>query len=197
MPSNEPAPGPVAGSPPVLRPMPSSPSITLPSSGHGEYEFSYSDNATILDLGSKMSFVGIFMLGIGLFFFGTEIVRWVQTRILEVGTLFLSLLFMVVGIWTHRAGREFLAVARTEGNDVTHLMSALSNLRRFYTLLYLIFFVALIFAVIELGAHTLYGTKQQPVGAIRPRVEAPKKSAATPPPTTEAPPSAPGRDDQR
>jgi hypothetical protein len=153
--------------------------------GPGQYEFSYSDNATIHDLGSKMSFVGFFMLGIGLFFFGTGIVRWVQTRNLEVGMLFLSLLFMIVGIWTHRGGREFLDVARTEGKDITHLMSALANLRRFYTLLYLLFFIALVFAIIQLGAHSLYGTKQQAVGAIRPAAEAP---AVRPPAPGEAQP---------
>ncbi|QEH38517.1 hypothetical protein OJF2_71200 [Aquisphaera giovannonii] len=171
MPSNEPAQGagPAAPPPPPLRAAPPlAPLAAEDGPERGQYEFSYADNATIHDLGSKMSFVGFFMLGIGLFFFGTGIVRWVQDRNLEVGMLFLSLLFMVVGIWTHRGGREFLDVARTHGNDISHLMVALANLRRFYTLLYLLFFVALIFAVIQLGAHSLYGTKEQHVGAIRP-----------------------------
>ena len=105
-----------------------------------------------------MSFVGLFMLGIGLFFFSSGIVRWVQSHHLEVGMLFLTLLLIVVGIWTHCAGREFRNVADTHGKDVSHLMRALDNLLKLYTLLYLLFFIALVFAIIQLGAHGLYGS---------------------------------------
>src|SRR5271157_2657761 len=45
-----------------------------------KYEFSYSENSIIRNLGSKMSFVGLFMLGIGLFFFISVIIRWVQSH---------------------------------------------------------------------------------------------------------------------
>jgi len=157
-------PGPAAALP-TLNPPPAPPPAV--SAGSAQYEFSFSENATIGKLGSKMSFVGLFMLGIGIFFFVTGLVRWVQTHNLEVSILFLALLFVVVGIWTHRAGREFLSVAETEGNDVSHLMGALSNLLKFYTLLYLLFFVALVFAIIQLGAHSLYGTRQGTPGVIR------------------------------
>lgn len=91
-----------------------------------------------------------------------------QSRDLDVGQLFLSLLFVAVGIWTHRGGREFRSVAETQGRDISHLMRALSNLLRFYTLLYLLFFVALVFAIIQLGAHSLYGTRPDPPGVSRP-----------------------------
>jgi len=133
-----------------------------------QYEFSYSENAVISNLGSKMSFVGLFMLGIGLFFFVSGIVRWAQSHDLDVGLLFLSLLFIVVGIWTHRAGREFRSVAETEGKDISHLMGALANLLKLYTLLYLLFFVALVFAIIQLGAHSLYGTRPDLPGMSQP-----------------------------
>jgi hypothetical protein len=162
MTENDPAPAMTAAS---LKPIPAS--LTTSSNGPAQYEFSIEENATIWKLGSKMSFVGLFMLGIGLFFFLSGLVRWVQTRNLEVSILFLALLFVVVGIWTHRAGREFLSVAETQGNDVSHLMRALSNLLKFYTLLYLLFFVALVFAIIQLGAHSVYGTRQSAVGVIQ------------------------------
>src|SRR5271157_623835 len=110
------------------------------------------------NLGSKMSFVGLFMLGIGLFFFASVIICWVQSYHLEIALLFLTLLFIVVGIWTHRAGREFRSVAESHGKDISHLMGALENLLKLYTLLYLLFFIALVFAIIQLGAHGLYGS---------------------------------------
>lgn len=151
----------MAPSEPALVPTQLTPAPTpasVPPAGSSQYEFSYSENSIISNLGSKMSFVGLFMLGIGLFFFVSVIIRWVQTHYLEVGLLFLTLLFFVVGIWTHRAGREFRSVAETQGKDISHLMGALENLLKLYSLLYLLFFIALVFAIIQLGAHGLYGS---------------------------------------
>jgi hypothetical protein len=133
-----------------------------------QYEFSHLEDTVIGSLGSKMSFVGLFMLGIGLFFFISGIVRWAQRHDLDVSLLFLSLLFIVVGIWTHRAGREFRSVAETQGRDISHLMTALANLLKLYTLLYLLFFVALVFAIIQLGANSLYGTHADQFGVSLP-----------------------------
>ena len=137
---------------PAPAPAPVAPAVS------SRYEFSYSENSIIGNLGSKMSFVGLFMLGIGLFLFVSVIIRWVQSHHLEVALLFLTLLLIVVGIWTHRAGREFRRVAETQGKDISHLMGALENLLKLYTLLYLLFFIALVFAIIQLGAHGLYGS---------------------------------------
>ena len=152
---------------PALPPFRPPPAPATPAVA-GQYEFTYSENTVIGNLGSKMSFVGLFMLGIGLFFFVSGIVRWGQSHDLDVGLLFLSLLFIVVGIWTHRAGREFRSVAETEGKDISHLMGALANLLKLYTLLYMLFFVALVFAIIQLGAHSLYGTRPNEPGVSRP-----------------------------
>jgi hypothetical protein len=138
--------------PPPLQ-LPPVPSLT-PAAGSPQYEFSPPENSIIGNLGSKMSFVGLFMLGIGLFCFISVIVRWIQFQYLEVVLLFLTLLLIPVGIWTHRAGREFRSVAETEGKDISHLMGALENLLKLCTLVYLILFVGLIFAIIQLGAHS-------------------------------------------
>jgi hypothetical protein len=147
---------------PPPTPVPATPAVT------SQYEFTYSENTIIGNLGSKMSFVGLFMLGIGLFFFGSGLIRWGQSHDLDVGQLFLSLLFIVFGIWTHRAGREFRSVAETQGKDISHLMVALANLLKLYTLIYLLFFVALVFAIIQLGAHSLYGTRENQPGVSQP-----------------------------
>ena len=141
--------------PTQLTPAPTPASVA--PAGSPQYEFTYSENSIIANLGSKMSFVGLFMLGIGLFFFASVIIRWVQSHHLEVALLFLTLLFIVVGIWTHRAGREFRSVAESHGKDISHLMRALENLLKLYTLLHLLFFIGLVFAIIQLGAHGLYG----------------------------------------
>jgi len=137
---------------PAPAPTPVAPEVS------SRYEFNYSENSIIANLGSKMSFVGLFMLGIGLFFFVSVIIRWVKSDHLEVALVFISLLFIVIGIWTHRAGREFRSVAESHGKDISHLMEALGNLLKLYTLLYMLFFIALVFAIIQLGAHGLYGS---------------------------------------
>jgi hypothetical protein len=128
-----------------------------PPSPPTSYEFSPPENQVIGNLGSRMGVVGLFMLGVGLFLFASVVVRWIQSgyQQLEVALVFLTLLFMVVGIWTHRAGTEFVRVARTVGNDIAHLMKALENLLKLYTLLYLLFFITLVFAIIQLGAQSL------------------------------------------
>src|SRR5208337_3816647 len=167
--SPAPTPASTAPSEPAIVPTQLTPAPVAPAVS-SQYEFSYSENSIIGNLGSKMSFVGLFMLGIGLFLFASVIIRWVQSHHLEVALLFLTLLLIVVGIWTHRAGREFRRVAETQGKDISHLMGALENLLKLYTLLYLLFFIALVFAIIQLGAHGLYGSGAASGGACRARL---------------------------
>jgi hypothetical protein len=117
-----------------------------------QYEFKPEENATLINLASKMRFVGIFILGIGLFVFSIGVVRLADPNL-----IFAGILQIVTGIWTFRAGSEFKRVAQTEGRDVTHLMAALENLLRLYTLLFWLFFIALVFAIIQLAAVSVGG----------------------------------------
>lgn len=128
-----------------------------PPPGRIEYEFNDAEGRIIQDLGSKMSFVGLFMVGMGLCFAISAIQRWSRVFEIEIGLLFLTMLFIVFGIWTHRAGAEFRRVADSKGRDVTHLMAALASLLNCYRLIYLLFFVGLVFAVIQLAATNLGG----------------------------------------
>ena len=53
-------------------------------------------------------------------------------------------------------------MAETQGKDISHLMGALANLLKLYTLLYLLFFIALVFAIIQLGAQASTASERQP-----------------------------------
>ncbi len=44
------------------------------------------------------------------------------------------LIYLLVGVWTRQAAGSFLKIVDTQGNDISHLMSALSALNRMYTL---------------------------------------------------------------
>src|SRR5262249_42025412 len=128
------------------------------SEGSPQYEFSETENSIISNLGSRMSFIGLFMLGIGVLSFLTVMRRWFQFQFQDLEILlllFVTLLLIPIGIWTNGAGREFRSVADTEGKDISHLMGALENLLKLCTVVYIILLISLIFAVIQLGAYCL------------------------------------------
>src|SRR5262245_45470643 len=94
----------------------STPTAPGPSDG---YEFSPEQNAVILRLASRMQFVGLFALGLGV----VAIVAGAVHK--EYGVMFGGILYAVIGLWTERAGRSFRFIAVTEGHDIRHLMHAL------------------------------------------------------------------------
>ena len=139
-------------------PPPSLPPDPIPSNpGAREHEFGGGESAIIGGLGSKMTRVGLFMVGIGLCFVISTIQRWSRFHEMDVGLILLTLLFIIFGIWTHRAGREFRNVSASRGRDVSHLLAAMTSLLKLYTVVYVIFFVALIFALIQLAAENIGG----------------------------------------
>ena len=43
-------------------------------------------------------------------------------------------LFAFIGLWHYRAAASFQMIVQTRGNDITHLMKALEELRKIYNL---------------------------------------------------------------
>lgn len=144
-----------AGTTPIAPAPPPSPIPSAPSDR--EHEFGGAESVIIGGLGSKMTRVGAFMVGIGICFAFSSIQRWSRVHEMDVGLIFLTLLFMIFGIWTHRAGREFRRVSTTRGRDVSHLLTAVLSLLRMYTFVYVVVFIGLIFALIQLAAENLGG----------------------------------------
>jgi hypothetical protein len=54
---------------------------------------------------------------------------------------------LLVGIWTHRAAGHLRLIVRTEGDDIRHLMAAVGELTKLYTL-QLGLFLALIGSIV-------------------------------------------------
>ena len=115
------------------------------------YEFSPAESVVIAQLGSKMHFVGLFVIGIGVVVIGTGVYRR------ELGLLFIGVLYGVFGYWTEHAGASFRRVAETKGHDLRHLMTALEDLRKFFTLQYWLCVVMIAAAVVLLSATMLGG----------------------------------------
>ena len=63
----------------------------------------------------------------------------------------------MVGLWTQCASVSFKHVVYTEGNDISHLISALEDLRKLYSLQFWLLILALVFAVVSLRPRLFRG----------------------------------------
>jgi hypothetical protein len=147
----------------MTQPTESDPAATVPLSGtsiqeHSTpvppgFEFTAAQDNVIRALSGKMKYVGVFyviasvlvgLAGIVALFF----MPW-------IGLVYLLLLTpeLLIGIWTISAAHSFSLVVERPGQDIRHLMAALSSLRKLYTLLFwlLIVVVVLMLAAIAVG----------------------------------------------
>jgi hypothetical protein len=102
-----------------------------------QYEFTAEQNATIGDLARKMRFVAVFLILGG----ALECLTVLGGHLTG---LISGLVHVFLGAWTWSAGNSFRQIVDTQGQDITHLMSALGDLRRVYGLLYVLLIIALV-----------------------------------------------------
>ena len=62
-----------------------------------------------------------------------------------------GLIFLLQGAWTRSSAASFQKIVDTKGNDVAHLMEAVSSLRAMYGQIYLLLAVALLGGLVALG----------------------------------------------
>ena len=60
---------------------------------------------------------------------------------------------LFIGLWTFRAGGHLRLIVRTEGDDIRHLMAAVSELTKLYILQIWLFLFTIGFVVFSLVAH--------------------------------------------
>ena len=117
------------------------------------FEFGPDHGRLIADLGSKMHFVGLLTIILGGLALLSGLLNRPPGTAWTGGTIVAALTALIlaaVGFWSMRAGREFLFVSQTEGADILHLMRALENLRRLFTLQYNFAWFGLILLVIAI-----------------------------------------------
>ena len=111
-----------------------------------EYEFSPEQNELIARLSNAMRWVSVPMLALGSLCVVNlimSIVWLVQTKSYQdwhaIGTmlylLFSTLLFLAFAVWTSRSSFQFQRITETSGQDISHLMGALDDLRKVYGVL--------------------------------------------------------------
>ncbi len=117
------------------------------------YEFSSDQNRIIADLASRMSSVGAFLIIAGAVALVSAILSSVQgAYVAVIALLTVGAFFLVTGVWSRRSARYFRYVVDTTGHDIDHIMRALTELDKFYTLK---FWLVIAYLVIILSALVL------------------------------------------
>jgi hypothetical protein len=106
-----------------------------------QYEFTDEQNRVIDQLARNMRVVAMFLTVIGMLYVVAFAAAAIHafTAPVAIGQAALlgiaMLLYLAIGKWTNAAALAFGGVVRTTGSDISHLMTALDNLRKLYVLM--------------------------------------------------------------
>ena len=106
-----------------------------PGSSFREYEFNAQQNALFRRLATTMKFVGYaFIASAAMYAIPTIVTLYsndVVVALVKVGQVGL---IVAAGVWTTRAAANMKSIVETEGNDMEHLMQAMGELNKLFTL---------------------------------------------------------------
>jgi hypothetical protein len=143
---------------------PSSPDFTPPPSpardefvervpaSHAPYEFTPSQDDIIATLAKKMKFVGVFYLVASAIVALAGFVAFFFSPLVALFYLLMVTPELLIGIWTVHAAHSFKLVVETKGRDIPHLMDALTDLRKLYTLMFWLLLAAFVFVLLVIAA---------------------------------------------
>ena len=116
------------------------------------YEFDSSQNEIISTLAKALQFVGTTSLVFGVVFAIGCVSAVFQTNWSAVITqgMFVIFTFAMGGLMT-KAGKKFQAITATSGDDISHLMVALDNLRQVYSILSVIIILCVLLSLVALA----------------------------------------------
>jgi hypothetical protein len=108
-----------------------------------QYEFSTEQNRILERLSRRMKAVAVF-----LFVFGGLIgIQALQLTVAGESFLFsagIAAVYVLMGIWTFKAGKSYEKVVTTEGNDIDHLMDATGSLLSLFNFQFWLFLIAIL-----------------------------------------------------
>jgi hypothetical protein len=116
-----------------------------------EYEFTTEQSETISTLSSRMRWVGIFLIAIGVIAGVAGLMSLAEAGIAVV-SIIQAVIYALIGIWTIRAATSFALIPETQGRDVTNLMNALGSLRTLYSFQFWLIIAGLVVLVLSLLA---------------------------------------------
>lgn len=130
--------------------------MTSPSTPRN-YEFSAPENIIIRQLVDAMRFVAAASLAVGAFVLILGIAGLAtQGRPAigpAIGDFAEAVVFGLIGLWLQRAVDAFNKVIDTSGDDITHLLHALRELTRVFSLQRTVLVLAAIVIVMAIGIH--------------------------------------------
>ncbi len=121
------------------------------------YEFSPAQNETIRVLASRMKFVGIFYIVIAVLFGVCGLLALFFLPPVGLVYCLVTVLYLLIGIWTNNASSSFKMIVETKGSDITHLMSALESLRKLYNLQFWLLIVSIVVFVLAIVIALVVG----------------------------------------
>lgn len=121
------------------------------------YEFSAPENVLIRQLVDAMRFVAAAALALGAF----DLILGLAGLFTQgkaalgpsLGNFVQSVVFVLIGMWLQRAVDAFNRVVETSGNDITHLLHAITELTRVFSLQRTVFVLALLVTVLSIGVQ--------------------------------------------
>ena len=113
------------------------------------YEFTAEQNNTLQQLSKKMKAVAAFLFIAG----GLIIIGGIQEMMYGGNMIFSAAtgtIYILMGVWTFKAGKSFEQVVQTAGNDIEHLMQANRSLLSLYNLQFWLFIIAVALIVVAM-----------------------------------------------
>jgi hypothetical protein len=126
------------------------------------YEFDSAQNETILTLAKTLQFVGAVTLVLA-FIFGVGLLGALSQAMWKEAIYQGMFLFFTFSMGTLmiKAGKAFQAIVATSGNDISHLMVALENLRQMYSVMSTIIILLVLLMIILLAVTFVFSGGQQ------------------------------------
>ncbi|HBA38688.1 MAG: hypothetical protein A2W73_11345 [Deltaproteobacteria bacterium RIFCSPLOWO2_12_55_13] len=127
------------------------------------YEFTDSQNQTVSQLASRMKWVGIFFVALGLAFGLLGVAGLVATEgavdliVKPMILVMVAVIFFLSGIWTVNAARLFTLIVQTTGSDILNLMNALGTLRKLYYMQFWLIIISLVALLIAFAIFLVLG----------------------------------------
>jgi len=127
------------------------------------YEFTDSQNQTVSQLASRMKWVGVFFVALGLAFGLLGVAGLVATEgavdliVKPIILVMVAVIFFLSGIWTVNAARLFTLIVQTTGSDILNLMNALGTLRKLYYMQFWLIIISLVALLIAFAIFLVMG----------------------------------------
>lgn len=131
----------------------------MPSATPHNYEFSAPENVIIRQLVDAMRFVAAASLAVGAFALILGVIGLVSGGGANIGPAIgqfaQALVFVLIGVWLQRAVDAFSRIVDTSGDDITHLLHAIRELTRVFSLQRTVLVLAILLLILAIGVQGL------------------------------------------